>query len=185
LEAVMGSMGISRRYGPAVTLETDSYDGSSLTDRTGITAHDSAYTTLNLLRGNRTTTIQPGSTRRVSYDIGGMSVSADDGRGHNIAINPASGTNFAAPGAPARPPAGRESISPTRIPPPATAAGSRPGESLRDEVCWVLRHGSFVGWRGLQRFSPFSSLSPASTWRIRNHLISDFNKIHSHYLIVT
>ena len=81
----MGSMGISRRYGPAVTLETDSYDGSSLTDRTGITAHDSAYTTLNLLRGNRTTTIQPGSTRRVSYDIGGMSVSADDGRGHNIA----------------------------------------------------------------------------------------------------
>jgi RHS repeat-associated protein len=81
-----------------VTLETDSYDGSSLMDRTGITAHDSAYSMYNGLRGNCTTTIQPGSTRHVSYDIGGMPVSADDGQGHSVTINPASGTNFAAPG---------------------------------------------------------------------------------------
>jgi hypothetical protein len=47
-----------------VTLETDSYDGFSLTDRPGIIAHDSTF---NGFRGNRTTTIQPGSTRNVTY----------------------------------------------------------------------------------------------------------------------
>ena len=82
-----------------VTLETDSYDGSSLTDRTGITAHDSAYSMYYGLRGNRTTTVQPGSTRNVHYDIGGMPVSADDGHYHSVTITPAPNTNFAAPGA--------------------------------------------------------------------------------------
>ncbi len=85
--------------GPAVTLETDSYDAFSLTDCPNITAHDSAYYQYSgLLRGNRTTTIQPGSTRNVHYDIGGMPVSADDGHGHSVTITPAAGTNFAAPG---------------------------------------------------------------------------------------
>ena len=79
-----------------VTLETDSYDGFSVTNRTGITAYDSLF---NGPRGNRTTTIQPGSTRNVHYDIGGMPVTADDGFGHSVTINPAPNTNFAAPGA--------------------------------------------------------------------------------------
>ena len=85
--------------GSPVTLETDSYDEFSLTDRQGITAHYWAYDVSNTIRGNRTTSTQRGSIRNVVYDIGGMPVSAADGHGHSVTINSTSATNFAAPSA--------------------------------------------------------------------------------------
>jgi len=86
--------------GQNTTLETRQYDdpNMTLTDRPGITAHDSTYGTSFLTRGNVTQILTPDAVRNVKYDIGGMLTSVDDGNSHSVSLQPASGTNFSAPG---------------------------------------------------------------------------------------
>jgi hypothetical protein len=49
-------------------------------------------------RGNVTQRVANGVTTNLAYDITGMAVSANDGQGHSVAIEPEDGTNNAVPG---------------------------------------------------------------------------------------
>ena len=74
-----------------ITLATNTYDGSALTDPGGLTVHDSSYNTGNFHRGNLTRSVTPGAIRNMAYNISGLAVSADDGQGHSMTIVPAAG----------------------------------------------------------------------------------------------
>ena len=82
----------------SITLTTNTYDGSALTDPTGLTVHDASFATGNLARGNLTRSVSPGAIRNTAYDIGGLAVTTDDGQGHGVTIHVADGTNFSLPG---------------------------------------------------------------------------------------
>ena len=49
-------------------------------------------------RGNLTRRVAGGLTSNFTYDITGTVVAANDGQGHSVAVTPADGTNYAAPG---------------------------------------------------------------------------------------
>jgi hypothetical protein len=84
--------------GQTTTLVTNYYDATALTDRPGLSLHDSAYGTATGSRGNVTQIVTPGNVRNVAYDIGGVATGSDDGQGHSIAITLAAGTNSSLPG---------------------------------------------------------------------------------------
>jgi RHS repeat-associated protein len=82
-----------------VTLVTNAYDSSSLTDLPGIREHDSAYNTAFNYRGNLTS-ITPigGALVSISRDIAGNTVTASDPV-TTTSISTTSTTNYAAPSA--------------------------------------------------------------------------------------
>ncbi len=81
-----------------VTLVTNTYDGTALTNVTGQREHDATnYGTGFLYRGNVTKSVVPGATTNAAYNITGNAVSRDDGQGHVLALTVDSSTNFAAP----------------------------------------------------------------------------------------
>jgi RHS repeat-associated protein len=81
------------------TLVTNTYDGSTLTDRTELSEHDLDYGTGFTYRGNLTRSVTPGAVKNIAYDITGAAVSANDGYGHTVSSTLSSGTNYAAPDA--------------------------------------------------------------------------------------
>jgi YD repeat-containing protein len=80
-----------------ITITTNTYDGTSLTSRSGLAVHDSAYSISNLMRGNLTHSVTPGAIRNTGYDIGGLAVTTDDGYGHSITVNASTATNYSLP----------------------------------------------------------------------------------------
>jgi RHS repeat-associated protein len=82
-----------------VTLATNTYDGGTLTNIASLPAHDPTYSTTFTYRGNVTQILSPGSTRNVSYDIGGNAVSSNDGNGHTLATTFSTATQYSAPDA--------------------------------------------------------------------------------------
>jgi hypothetical protein len=85
--------------GAPTTLVSNSYDGASPNNVTGLREHDTAnYGTSFLYRGNPTQTISAGKTLNRVYDITGNVVSSGDGLGHSIQVTAASNSNNAVPG---------------------------------------------------------------------------------------
>jgi RHS repeat-associated protein len=85
--------------GVTTPLVTNTYDGTALTNRTGLREHDSTnYGTGFLYRGNVTRTETPSSKINIAYDITGSSTTTDDGYGLSVSATPAANTNNAAPG---------------------------------------------------------------------------------------
>ncbi len=81
------------------TLVNNGYDTYSLTNITGMTQHDSAYTTSFTYRGNATSTTTPTSTTIRTFDIGGNVVtSKTNGVTTTTNTSTNSSTNYAAPG---------------------------------------------------------------------------------------
>jgi RHS repeat-associated protein len=80
-----------------VTLVSNTYDSSSLTNLPGVLEHDAAYSTSFVYRGNVTSTAQAGSpTITIARDIGGNAVSTSDGV-TTTSVTTSSTTNYAAP----------------------------------------------------------------------------------------
>jgi RHS repeat-associated protein len=81
-----------------IHLATITYDGGTLTNRTGLREHDSAnYGTGLVYRGNPTQVVRPVSVGNLSYDITGMVTSSNDGNNHVVNITPDSTRNYAVP----------------------------------------------------------------------------------------
>ncbi len=84
--------------GATITLVTNTYDSTSLTNRTGLREHDTAnYGTGFPYRGNVTRRVANTLTTNLYYDIGGAVTSADDNNGYTVAVTPDAGKNYAAP----------------------------------------------------------------------------------------
>ncbi|HZU29040.1 MAG TPA: RHS repeat-associated core domain-containing protein [Bryobacteraceae bacterium] len=76
---------------------SNTYDGGTLTNVTGLYEHDDAsYGTGVAYRGNVTTQAVPGQTTNFTYDITGTVVSRNDNNGHTVAVAPS--MNNAVPG---------------------------------------------------------------------------------------
>ena len=77
-------------------LASYTYDGKAPVNVTGMTAHDPAYTTSFLYRGNPSTVSTPTNTVTLAYDIGGNTTSSNNnGVGTSSTIG--ASTNYAAP----------------------------------------------------------------------------------------
>jgi RHS repeat-associated protein len=84
--------------GNQTTLQTNTYDGSSLLNRSGLGLHDSNYTTSFTYRGNPTTTWNiMGSTLTYSYDLGGLAYQVVDASGKTATATITSNTNYSLP----------------------------------------------------------------------------------------
>jgi len=81
-----------------VTLVSNGYDTTALTNVTPIQEHDATYGTSVTARGNLTvTTPVGGPTTTINRDIAGNVVSATDGLGHSVSTTLSVTTNFVAP----------------------------------------------------------------------------------------
>jgi RHS repeat-associated protein len=81
-----------------IRLATNTYDSQPLTNRTGLTYHDTAnYGTGMIYRGNLTKQVSPGSTVNIQYDIAGNTVKTDDNNGHSVSTAMDSTKNYAVP----------------------------------------------------------------------------------------
>ena len=82
-----------------MTLVSNSYDAGYPAYIEDLREHDTAnYGGGFTYRGNVTQRVAGGVTTNFSYDITGTVTDADDGQGHSVSIDPAEGTNHAAPG---------------------------------------------------------------------------------------
>ncbi len=82
-----------------LTLVTNTYDATALTDTPGISRHDSAYGTTATYRGNVTKAVSFGHTQNATYDITGTVIQDDGNAGHYVNVTTDSTTNFVAPAA--------------------------------------------------------------------------------------
>ena len=80
-----------------ITLVTNTYDGTALTNVANLVAHDASYGTSFTYRGNLTHAVSPGSIRNFSYDIGGNAISSNDGYGHTLSSTYSTATQYTAP----------------------------------------------------------------------------------------
>ena len=81
------------------TLATNTYDGSSLTPRTGLPYHDDTnYGASFTYRGNVTQTVSMGSTTSTTYESTGVAISWADGAGHTLTSAPSASSNYSLPG---------------------------------------------------------------------------------------
>jgi len=82
----------------SVTLVTNHYDTTALTNVTSVREHDANYGTGATVRGNLTTTAPAGGpTTTITRDITGNVVSTNDGVGHLVSVTTSTATNYAAP----------------------------------------------------------------------------------------
>jgi YD repeat-containing protein len=80
-----------------ITLVTNTYDGSTITDPGGMREHDAAYSTGFLYRGNVTRRVDLVGTTTLAYDVGGNAVSVTAPGGVAVSGSYQSSTNFATP----------------------------------------------------------------------------------------
>ena len=78
------------------TLASNTYDGTTYANVSGITAHDSNYGTSFIYRGNVSQNVSPSGTRTLYYDIGG-NVTTTTNNGVTTSVTTNSSTNWAAP----------------------------------------------------------------------------------------
>ena len=78
------------------TLASNTYDCCTLTSASGMSEHDSGYSTTFLTRGNVTTSVTPAGTRTLAYDIGGNLLTHNN-NGLITTATVTSATNYAAP----------------------------------------------------------------------------------------
>jgi RHS repeat-associated protein len=81
-----------------ITLASNSYDQSPLTDRAGLMLHDAAYTTAFTFRGNPTTVSTYADSKTYTYEITGVVNQVTNGAGTVVGLTPSTSTNYSLPG---------------------------------------------------------------------------------------